>query len=225
MFFDYTFLLLIPVLILSLWAQFNVKGKFKKYAQVPCSVKMTGAEVAEQILRKNGIMNVKIVETPGTLSDHYNPMKRTVALSPEIYHGRSIAALSVAAHEVGHAIQHARAYYPVVLRGAIVPIANISSQMAFPMIFIGFIFESLALIDVGIYLFAGVLAFHLVTLPVEFNASNRAIAQLADGFIVNDTERKNCRKMLNAAAMTYVASTLMALLQLIRFILLRNARR
>ena len=226
MFFDSTILLIIPVLILAFWAQSNVKGSYEKFKQVPSSSNRTGADVAGEILKKNGILDVPVMLTKGYLTDHYHPGKKEVHLSEEVYYGTSIAAISIAAHEVGHAIQHAKAYYPVVLRGNLLPVANIGSQAAMPMFIIGLFFAQFSfLMDLGIILFACALIFHLVTLPVEFNASNRAIAQIADGFSRSEQELIDCRKMLNAAALTYVASTLMALMQLIRLILLRNARR
>jgi hypothetical protein len=223
--FDSTMLLIIPVLILAIWAQANVKGSYEKYKKVLCSSNKTGATIAEEMLKKNGIFDVPVMLTPGFLSDHYHPGKKEVHLSEEIYHGRSIAAVSIAAHEVGHAIQHARAYYPLVLRGNLLPVANIGSKAAMPLFLIGLIVSIQPLMDIGIILFAGALVFHLVTLPVEFNASSRAMAEISDGYNVHSQELSACRKMLNAAALTYVASTLMTLMQLIRLILLRNSRR
>lgn len=224
--FDSTILLIIPVLILAFWAQSKVKSNYKKYSQISASCNLTGAEVARAILAQNGINDVDVVPEPGELTDHYHPTTKEVHLSEHIYHGRSIAAMSVAAHEVGHAIQHARGYYPVVLRGNLLPVANLGSTLAFPMFFIGFIFSSFSfLMDLGIIFFSGALLFHLVTLPVEFNASFRAIGELeSGGYVVIPEEKSSCKKMLGAAAMTYVASTLMALMQLIRLIILRNSR-
>ena len=224
-FFDHTFLLIIPVLILTFWAQSNVKGSYEKFKKVSCSYGRTGAELAEDMLRRNGIYDVRVLLTKGYLSDHYHPGKKEVHLSEEVYYGRSISSVSIAAHEVGHAIQHAKAYYPVVLRGGLLPVANLGSQAAMPLFFIGLLFTMPFLMDLGILFFAGALLFHLVTLPVEFNASNRAIVQIRDNYVSNANEISACRKMLNAAALTYVASTLMALVQLLRLILLRNARR
>jgi len=225
LFNDPTFLLLIPVLILVFWAQANVKGTYEKYKKVPNSVRITGKEVAERLLSKNGIYGVPVLCDKGELTDHYHPSKREVVLSSDVYHGTSIAAISIAAHEVGHAIQHDHGYSPVVIRGSLLPVANIGSQAGIPMFFIGLLFQFEILMTIGIIFFAFALLFHLVTLPVEFNASRRAIAQLTEGYTTTDLEVKQCRKMLNAAAMTYVASTLMILIQLIRLILLRNSRR
>ena len=224
-FLDHTILLIIPVLILTFWAQSNVKGSYEKYKKVQSSCGKTGAAVAEDMLKRNGIFDVPVMLTKGYLSDHYHPGKKEVHLSEEVYYGKSVASISIAAHEVGHAIQHARAYYPVVLRGNLLPVANIGSQAAMPLFFIGLLFTMPMLMDLGILFFAGALMFHLVTLPVEFNASRRAIVQIGDNYISNRDELAGCKKMLNAAALTYVASTLMALMQLIRLIVLRNARR
>ncbi|MCL2062967.1 MAG: zinc metallopeptidase [Candidatus Cloacimonetes bacterium] len=224
MFFDPTFLLLIPVMILAIWAQTNVKSSYKKYSQVKNSINISGAEAAEQILKKNGIYDVPVHVGKGFLIDHYHPGKKEVVLSEEVYYGTSIASLSIAAHEVGHALQHSRKYYPVVMRGGLLPVANIGSQAAFPLFIIGMLFEATNLMNLGIILFSGALLFHLVTLPVEFNASSRAMVQISDGFIRNEKDLKDCRKMLNAAALTYVASTLVSLMHLIRMILIRGRR-
>ena len=206
-------------------AQWNVKRAYEKYVQIANRVNVTGFEVAKHILSRNGITDVKVIEVPGFLSDHYNPSTKTVALSKDIYHGRSISAISVAAHEVGHAIQHARAYYPVVLRGKLIPVTTISSNMAVPICLAGLLLSMPFLIDIGIVIYSVILLFHLVTLPVEFNASSRALVQLSNGFIANDKEKSDCQKMLKAAALTYVASMVVALMQLIRLILIRNSRR
>ena len=225
MFFDSSFfLLIIPVMILSFWAQHNVKSTYQKFSKIKNSMNITGSEVAEQILKRHNIFDVSVHVGKGFLIDHYHPGKKEVVLSEEIYYGTSIASLSIAAHEVGHAIQHAKAYYPVVLRGRLLPVANIGSQAAFPLFLIGLLFQSLSLMNIGIIFFAGALAFHLITLPVEFNASNRAVVEISNGFVRSEDEKSDCRKMLNAAALTYVVSTLMALMQLIRMIILRGRR-
>lgn len=221
---DQTIFLIIPVIILVYWAQSNVKGAYEKYRLVHNSVNTTGKEVAESILRKNGIYDVPVIPEKGIMTDHYHPGKREVHLSEEVYYGTSIASMSIAAHEVGHALQHANAYYPVVLRGNLLPLANIGSKSAMPLFLMGLFFSITNLMTLGIIFFAGALLFHLVTLPVEYNASSRAIAQLSSAFVTSDTELNQCKKMLNAAALTYVASTLMALMQLIRMIMLRNSR-
>jgi len=226
-------LLLIPAFILSLWAQFKVQGSYKKYLKVKCNLGMSGAEVADQILKRNGILDVRIVQISGTLTDHYHPTHKTVNLSRDIYHGRTLASVSIAAHEVGHAMQHAQAYYPLVIRATFVPVATICSKGAMPLFLIGMLISSIAsftsiggnIMTLAAYLFGGVLLFHTITLPVEFNASRRAIAELSNGFITDETEKKGCKSMLTAAAMTYVAATLMALVQFLRFLAMARSRR
>ena len=222
--FDNTIILIIPVLILVFWAQSNVKGTYEKFKKIANSFNATGAEFAESILKRNGLSHIPVIPEKGHLTDHYHPGTKEVHLSEEVYYGRSVAAISIAAHEVGHALQHANAYYPVVLRGNLLPIANIGSRSAMPLFLIGLFLQFTQLMTLGIIFFAAALLFHLVTLPVEFNASSRAIKQLADGYTSSPQELSGCKKMLNAAALTYVASTLMALMQLLRMILLRNAR-
>lgn len=222
---DSTMFLLVPVIILAFYAQSKVSSNFNKFSKLRNTANLSGSEVAEEILRRNGITNVQVRPVTGHLTDNYNPMTKIVNLSEEVYHGRSVAAISIAAHEVGHSLQHAKGYVPVVLRGSIVPIANISSTLAFPLFFIGLFFSSFSfLMDIGIILFLGVLAFHLVTLPVEFDASSRALRQLSNGIVRDEEELGYCRKMLNSAALTYVAATLMALMNLIRMLILRGER-
>lgn len=224
-FFDPTIILIIPVMILAFWAQSKVKSNFIKYSRIKASSDSTGAEVAERILQENGIYDVRVLPEKGELTDHYNPSTKEVHLSEPIFYGTSIASISIAAHEVGHAIQHAKGYYPVVLRGNLLPLANIGSTLAFPLFIAGLIFSFGPLMDIGIIFFSAALLFHIVTLPVEFNASSRAIQQLQDlNFVSNNQEVSSCKSMLGAAAMTYVASTLMALMQLIRLLILRNSR-
>lgn len=223
-FYDPTIILIIPVLILAFYAQSKVKGNFNKYKKLPCSINMTGEQLARNLLERNGVRDVDVKPVKGVLSDHYHPTKKEVRLSEEIYYGKSVSAISIAAHEVGHALQHANGYYPLQLRANILPVANIGSTMAFPMFIIGFLFRTPFLMDIGIILFAAALVFHVVTLPVEFNASKRAIKQLSDGFVIYPEEMKGAKVVLNAAALTYIASTLMALVQLIRLIVLRGSR-
>jgi Zn-dependent membrane protease YugP len=221
---DPTFILLIPVLILAFYAQARVKGNYNKFLQVRSSVKMTGAEIARIILDRNGLADVNVVAIEGTLTDNYNPKTREVSLSKDVFYGDSISAVAITAHECGHALQHATAYAPLMMRASILPVANIGSWLAFPLFFLGLIFSMSPLMDIGIILFAGALAFHLVTLPVEYNASQRAFEQLDDRIIIYKDEMTGARKVLNAAALTYVASTLMALVNLLRLVLLRNSR-
>jgi len=223
-FYDPTFILLIPVLILAFYAQSKVKGEYNRYKKVSCSANLSGAEIAETILHKNDIYDVEIKPITGTLSDHYDPTKKEIRLSEDIFYGKSISAVSIAAHETGHALQHAKDYSPLQLRANILPVANIGSTMAFPLFLIGLFLRTTFLMDLGIIFFAGALLFHLITLPVEFNASQRAIKQLSEGIIVYPEELKGAKAVLKAAALTYVASTLMALVQFLRLIILRNAR-
>jgi Zn-dependent membrane protease YugP len=218
--FDPTFIIIIPAIVLVMYAQSNVKSIFNKYSHVYSNLGMTGAELAERILRRNGIYDVQVTTSNGYMTDHYDPRHKIVRLSSNIYSGRSITALGVAAHEVGHAIQHNEGYMPLSLRNSIVPLANIGSQMAFPLLFIGLIlgFPSLAQIGVIVFMFA--VLFQLLTLPVEFNASKRAVAILTNEGYVTGEEEKGIKKVLNAAALTYVAATAMAVLQLIRLLLI-----
>ena len=184
---------------------------------------MTGAKVASEILTMNNVNNVKIEEITGTLSDHYDPRKRLLRLSSGNYRGTSIAAIGVAAHEVGHAVQHARNYAPIQIRNLVVPVANFSSGLAWPLLILGFIMSIEPLIDAGILLFTGVVLFHLVTLPVEFNASSRALAAVQRGGYLESREVEGARKVLNAAALTYVAAAAVSVLQLIRLLILRDS--
>lgn len=219
-----TILLLIPVLILAFYAQAKVKGNYKKFMQVKSSVNMTGNEVARIILDRNGLQDVNVVPIEGFLSDHYDPRIREVHLSKDVYYGDSISSVTIAAHECGHALQHAMGYSPLMVRASILPVASIGSWLAFPLFIAGFLFSLPGLMDIGIVLFSAALIFHLVTLPVEYNASQRAFEQLGDRIIIYRDEMIGARKVLNAAALTYVAATLMALVNLLRLIILRNSR-
>lgn len=222
--FDPTMVLLIPALLFSLWAQIKVKGAWAKWSQVPGRNHYTGAEVARRILQRNNIHDVSIKMIPGNLSDHYNPGTRELALSQGVHDGTSIASLAVAAHEVGHALQHASGYAPLVLRSTMVPAAGISTTMAMPLFLIGLFIRAGFLMDLGIILFSVAVLFYLVTLPVEYNASARAVRQLTDGSLISPEEERGARSMLNAAALTYLAAALMALLQLLRLLALRGSR-
>jgi Zn-dependent membrane protease YugP len=185
---------------------------------------MTGAQVARTILNRNGLADVAVKPVAGVMSDHYDPRTREVCLSEGVYNSTSVSAISIAAHEVGHALQHAEQYAPLQIRASILPVANLGSTAAFPLFFIGLLLRTGFLMDLGIFFFAGALLFHLVTLPVEYNASSRALKQIQNGLVYQDEEIAGSRKVLNAAALTYVAATLMALMQLIRLILIRNSR-
>lgn len=223
--FDWTFILLLPALGFAIWAQSKVRGTYKKYSRIRCGVNITGAKVARRILDSQGLTDVEVVPVKGELSDHYDPRKRVVRLSEGVYGSPSLAALGIAAHETGHALQHKTGYAPLQLRSAIVPVAQFGSWLAFPLFFVGFIFASINwLMDVGILLFAGAVLFSLVTLPVEFNASSRAIRILSDGGYLGPDEVTGARKVLDAAAWTYVAAATMAILQLVRLLVLRDMR-
>ena len=223
-FYDPTFILLIPAVILALWAQVKVKSTFAKYEKVLAGRGLSGAEVAQRLLGDAGLGNVQIEEVQGKLSDHYDPRTRILRLSPPISRGRSVAALGVAAHEVGHAIQHQNAYSPFQVRQAIVPAANFGSTLAFPLFFIGILFSAPKLMDIGIVFFSAAVVFQLVTLPVEFNASSRALVLLESRGYLAGEEVGQAKKVLSAAALTYVAATAMAVLELVRLLILRQSR-
>lgn len=220
LYFDpYYFVLLGPFLLLALWAQMRVKGTFARYRAVPLRSGLSGADVAQRILRAAGIQDVSIEAVPGMLSDHYDPARKVVALSEEVLHGRSVASAAVAAHEVGHAIQHAQGYQAMAARAALVPVVQFGSTLAFPMLLLGMFLASKTLAFVGIALFAVAVLFHLVTLPVEFDASRRAIAILERSGIAVGEEMAGVRKTLFAAGFTYIAATLIAIVELIYFLL------
>lgn len=214
------YLLIFVAFIISIWAQFRVKGNFKKWAKVPNLNGLTGYEAARRMLDANGLYDVPIEPVRGTLSDHYDPINRVVRLSEPVYYESSIAAVAVACHEIGHAIQHKEHYPMLTLRHRMFPVVNFASGVAPFMLLAGFIFSSLNLIGLGIIFFSAAVAFQLVTLPVEFNASSRARqVMIQQGFIRNEEER-GVAKVLNAAALTYVAAALVSLLELIRLILM-----
>jgi len=223
-YFDPTYILLIPALIFAFWAQNKVQSTFRRYLRVHSSTGMTGAQVARLLLDQNGLYDVPVEQIGGHLSDHYDPRQRVMRLSPEVYNSTSVAAIGVAAHETGHAVQHAQNYIPLGLRNNLYPVASIGSQMAFPLFFLGLLFASGFLMDLGIWLFVAALAFQLITLPVEFNASSRALRMLGSSGILSTSEIPKAKSVLSAAAMTYVAATAMAASQLIRLLVLRGAR-
>lgn len=223
-YFDPTYILLIPALIFAFWAQNKVQSTFRRYLRVHSSTGMTGAQVARLLLDQNGLYDVPVEQIGGHLSDHYDPRQRVMRLSPEVYNSTSVAAIGVAAHETGHAVQHAQNYIPLGLRNNLYPVASIGSQMAFPLFFLGLLFASGFLMDLGIWLFVAALAFQLITLPVEFNASSRALRMLGSSEILSTSEIPKAKSVLSAAAMTYVAATAMAASQLIRLLVLRGAR-
>ena|SRR5699024_6417460 len=213
------------LLILPLWAQMKVKSTYRKYSKKPTSTQMPGAQVARKILDDNGLYDVTIEEVQGTLTDHYDPRSKTVRLSSGNFHGTSMAASAVAAHEVGHALQHAEEYTFLKFRTSLVPLASFGSNMSFYIILAGIIFNMMNLLLVGIIFMAFAVLFQLVTLPVEFNASSRAMDQLVGTGIIANYEERDTKKVLNAAALTYVAAALVAVAELLRFILIFLANR
>lgn len=218
--FDPTIIILIPGLILAMYAQFKVQSTFTRYAHQAAASGMTGAQVAKKLLEQARVYDVNVEMTPGHLTDHYDPRKKALRLSEQVYSGTSMAALGVAAHETGHAIQHDTGYLPLNIRSMFVPIAQFGSTLAFPLFLVGFFLKSGWLLYAGIYAFTAVVLFQLVTLPVEFNASSRALAALESGGYVTGTEAGHAKKVLDAAALTYVAAALMGVLQLVRLLII-----
>ena len=227
-YWDPTYVLVVIGAIICLLASARVKGTFNKYNQVRSASGMTGAQAAERMLRMSGIYDVTVQHVSGNLTDHYDPRNKTLNLSDPVYNSTSVAAIGVAAHECGHAIQHQRNYVPLTLRSAIVPVANIGSTLAWPLILIGLLFNSQMghnLIMIGIIAFSFAVIFQLVTLPVEFNASSRALHFLNDTGMLSHEELRSTRKVLKAAALTYVASAAAAILQLLRLVILFGGNR
>lgn len=226
MFWDSTYLIILPAIIFALIAQIKVKSTFSKYSNEHNQHGYTAREVARKILDDNGLYNIQIENVSGNLTDHYDPSANVIRLSDTVYNSTSVAAIGVAAHEVGHAIQHAQGYTPIKIRQAIIPITQIGSNLAVPLVLAGMLFSTLDwLIPVGIFLYAGVVLFQAITLPVEFNASSRALKTLDENVILYKGEIKMAKKVLSAAAMTYVAAMFSALMSLIRLILLSNRGR
>lgn len=224
-YFDWTILLVIPVFIFSLWAQFKVNSTYEKFSKIPTRRGMTGASAARSILDANGLQHVRIEHIRGNLNDHFDPRANVIRLSDAVHDSKSAAAIGVAAHEAGHAVQYAKHYAPIKLRAAIIPVTRFGSMLSIPLFFIGLIaaFDSLMLL--GIILYATIALFQLVTLPVEFNASQRAMKALsASGMLVQD-ELSAAKKVLTAAAMTYVAALATSLMTLLRLIILAGGRR
>ena len=220
------YLIYLAVLILvPLWAQAKVKSTYSKYSKKNTSSQMTGREVARKILDDNGLYHVDIQETKGTLSDHYDPRTKVVRLSRDIFHGRSMASSAVAAHEVGHAIQDEQEYAFMRFRSALVPVANFGSRISFYLILAGLILDMTGMFLFGIIFMSAAVLFQLVTLPVEFDASSRAMTQLVSGGIIRNDEERETKKVLDAAALTYVAAALVAVLELVRFIMIYAASR
>jgi len=225
-YFDpYYWIILVPAMLIALLAQINVSSTFNRYSRIASRRGLTGAQAAEEVLRAHGVYGVRIERVAGRLSDHYDPRANVIRLSDAVYGSTSIASVGVAAHEAGHAVQYAQAYGPIKLRGAIIPVCNFSSQISILLIILGFVLYSRPLFAVGVVLFAVAAFFQVVTLPVEFNASRRAIQSLQDTHMLDDQELRGAKKVLGAAAMTYVAALLVSIAQLLRYILAFNSRR
>lgn len=227
-FYDWTYILVLIGAVICMIASANVKSTYNKFASYRSMTNMTGAQVAERLLRSAGLYDVKVGQVRGELSDHYNPATKVVNLSDSVYGSTSVAAIGVAAHECGHAIQHAKGYFPLNLRTWFVPVANFGSKLAWPLILIGLFISSESsqlIINAGIFLFSFAVIFQLITLPVEFNASRRALVLLEDQGILSAQELPYTKKVLGAAALTYVASAASAILQLLRIIMLFGGRR
>lgn len=224
-FFDYYYIILIiPALLISIWAQTKVNSAFNKYNKVFSSRGYTAAQIARYILDNNGLYNIQIDKISGNLTDHFDPKANVVRLSDGVYNSTSVAAIGVAAHEVGHAIQHAQGYGPIKLRMAIIPITQIGSRLSMPLILLGILFSYQPIISLGIIFFATATIFQLITLPVEFNASNRALTILENSNYLYSEELIGAKKTLSAAAMTYVAALIVSAMQLLRLILLFGNR-
>ena len=222
MIYDISMIILIPGFLFALYAQAKVSSNYKKYSSVHAQSGISGAQFARRMLNDHGLNNVSIVPISGKMSDHYDPQARQVRLSSEVFNGTSIASLGIAAHEVGHAIQHATGYMPLQVRNVVVPVTNFSSNLYFPIILLGIFLNSQSMVGIGIALFGVIVLFQLITLPVEFNASNRAYKTLeADGVLVSD-ELVGVKRVLGAAAMTYVAALITALSQLLQFLWVFN---
>lgn len=217
------FTLLMIALAISFYAQFKVSSAFNKYLKVPSSSNYTGSEIARIILDRNGLYDVRVEPIGGNLTDHYDPRHKVIRLSRNVYNGNSIASVSVAAHEVGHALQHAEGYFPLILRNNLAPIVSFSSRFIWILIILGFAISPFYL-ELGIALYFGIVLFQVITLPVEFNASRRALYQLENG-LVYQSEIESSKKVLNAAALTYVAATLVSIAELLRLFALMGRRR
>ena len=229
-YFDWTYLVLVmPCVILSLLASSSVNSTFRRYSQIQCRRRLTGADAAQRVLSANGVSGVRIERVGGNLTDHYDPRSNVIRLSDSVYDSTSVAAIGVACHEAGHAVQYAQSYAPIKLRAAVIPITNFGSKIALPLILLGILFSSFAdysyvLVYLGIACFGFSLVFQLITLPVEFNASRRAIQTIENSQLLTDEEQRGAKKTLTAAAMTYVAATAVSLAQLLRLMVLFGGR-
>ncbi len=221
MFFDFRYMyILLPAMLISIWAQIKVKSTFAKFAKIRSNNGYTGEQVARMLLDNSGLNNIPIELVRGKLSDHYDPINKVMRLSQEVYYGNSVASIGVAAHETGHAIQHKESYSPLIIRNKIAPAVNVSSNISWVLFLLGFIFSLQPLIGIGIVLFSVVVLFQLITLPVEFDASNRALHILDSRGILVGNELSGAKSVLTAAAMTYVAAAITAIAELIRLILI-----
>lgn len=225
MYWDSTIIILIPAIIFSIAAQIMVKSAFSKYSKVRNSRGLTGADAAREILDRNGLTNVRIEHISGSLTDHYDPRANVIRLSDDVYGSATVAAVGVAAHEAGHAVQYAEGYYPIKIRNAIIPVTRFGSSLSTPLVILGLLLSWDFLITAGILLFCAVVLFQAITLPVEFNASGRALKTLRSSHFLEDDEMKGARSVLTAAAMTYVAAMLSALLSLVRLLVILGRRR
>ena len=224
-YFDPTILIVLPALIFTLWAQINVKSTFEKYKRIHTDSRISGYDAARRILDSNGLYDVKIERISGDLTDHYDPRSNVIRLSDSVHDSTSAAAVGVAAHEAGHAVQHSVGYFPIKVRQAIIPVTRIGSSLAMPLFLIGIILAATPLMYAGIIFYALAVVFQLITLPVEFNASRRAMAALEGGGDLTKNELSASKKVLTAAALTYVAALATALLSLLRLIVIANGRR
>ncbi|MDL2233878.1 zinc metallopeptidase [Ruminococcaceae bacterium OttesenSCG-928-L11] len=224
-YFDpYYFLLVVPALLLGLWAQSRVQSTYRKYSQVHGSRGYTGQQAARYILDQNGLQHVRIEPIAGNLTDHFDPRSNTVCLSEGVYHSTSIAAVGIAAHECGHAVQHSTHYAPLKVRSAIIPVTNIGTKAAVPLLLIGLVLNVYPLILIGLIGYSLIAVFQLVTLPVEYNASRRAMAVISNAWLLDEEEQAGAKKVLSAAALTYVAALVSSLAQLLRMVLLYGGR-
>ncbi|MHB8073866.1 zinc metallopeptidase [Desulfosporosinus fructosivorans] len=224
-FWDNTMVLLIPAILLSMYAQFKISSSYKRYSKIRSQSGLSGAQAARALLNRNGLYDVRVEQIGGRLSDHYDPHTRIISLSQDVYQGSSLSSLAVAAHETGHALQHASGYVPMTLRSSFVPVANLGSGAGPILIMLGLFIPSYGwLLEFGILAFSFAVLFQIITLPVEYNASNRALALLQEGNMLGSEEIRGARSVLNAAALTYVAAALAAVLTLARFILISRGR-
>lgn len=223
-YFDWTILIVLPALIISAWAQINVSSTFNKYSKIPTRRGITGADAARRVLNENGLYDVKIEHIRGELTDYYDPRANVIRLSDAVYSSTSAAAVGVACHEAGHAVQHAKGYFPIKIRAAVIPATRFGSMLAMPLFFIGLIFASDALLLAGILLYSLVALFQLITLPVEFNASARAMSAIKSSGMLDPKELSDAGSVLRAAALTYVAALLTSLLTLLRLLVIAGGR-